>query len=131
MMTTLLAAVSIGVVVGLALFWAHVRWARWIAAGPSAAPWTKHVAGVIVFGWVLGVTWTLYGIARAFADTESPAFTDDDLSPAQRAWILAGGISEVVNGSAFAVAWWILCALVLVALSFRYRWSARARAPRA
>jgi len=129
-MTTILGALSVGVLIGLAFFWAHIRWARWAVGGPRAPRWTRFVPGVIVTGWVLGVAWTLYGVAQMFTDAEGPDITDPDLDAHDRALILAKGFSEMMNGSVFIILWWILCGLVLVVLSWRYRWSAAARAPR-
>ncbi len=95
-------------------------WTRWLAWQPRVPAWLGRIlrwAYVVVIPTpAIGIMITIHGLRMAFAAVES-----DD--PSQKARILAEGISEAMNATAFVIALLFVELVLLLVLTWRYHWS--------
>jgi hypothetical protein len=90
-------------------------WARWLARQPRAPRALRHLAWIFPAVWAVGAAGSLWGILHAFGAAQSA-------NPADKATLLARGISFAMNFFAASTALLLLGALVLLALTWRTSW---------
>jgi hypothetical protein len=100
--------VSLGLVLALA------RWAKWLRARGGAPAWVAAVP------WVTGVAWLL-GAGTGLVEALRAARAMDVADPGAKARVLAEGISEAMNASAFSVGLMLAAALALLVVTLRRR----------
>jgi hypothetical protein len=108
--------------IDIAVVWSLVRWARWVGSLYGAPNWCRLVPWAILLVCVGGNAIAVYGLLRAFAMSADATGTVD---PTQKARILAEGISEAMNGAAYAMLGVLGTVVCLLVLTARYSWLAR------
>jgi len=99
-------------------------WTRWLGKRAGAPRWAWGTAAGIV---ALGVIVSTAGCVLVATVMRAPGAAID---PSDKARVLAQGISEAMNCSALVVLLMIVVTGWLVVWTWRYRWSARAKATR-
>jgi hypothetical protein len=106
--------VTLLVTIGLAL------WARWLGRLYGVPPFVRYLVWVATGVWVLGAAGSILGLSRGFG-----SLSDERLAPSERQRALAEGISEAMKAFAFSTGILLLVALLMLGLTWKYRWSAK------
>lgn len=95
-------------------------WMRWLGHRPRVPSWLRGVLRwafvVVIPAPAIGIFVTVHGLRKAFEAV-------DGADPSQKARILAEGISEAMNATAFVIVLLFVEVLALLALTWRYHWS--------
>lgn len=95
-------------------------WANWLGGRYGCPRWVRFLTVPIALTWLAGATATGFGLSAITRLVDR-----DQVDPADKARVLAEGISESMNGVAFSAVGLAFWALVLLALTYRFYWSAR------
>jgi hypothetical protein len=95
-------------------------WAHWLGGRYGCPRWVRLLPWPIGLTWLAGTCATAYGFVLAFG-----AVSGESVSASDKAQMLAAGISESMNGTAFAAVGLALWALAMLALTYKFHWGAR------
>jgi hypothetical protein len=112
--------VALQVVLPAGVFVAMILWARWLWRRTSAPRWL--VVAPVVVPILVTVPGLAFGVYR-----QIQAFVGRCMEPSERATRLAQGISEALNCVTLGMAVATLAAAIMLGLTWRYRWSAKAK----
>jgi hypothetical protein len=114
----MLLVVLAGGAVQILVVWALFVWARWLSRLDGAPRSIRHLPWAMVAIWTAGGAGTIYGLTRAFGAVGTGSAED-------KARRLAEGIRDAMLATACAALLVLLCVLLLLALTWRYRWAAK------
>jgi biopolymer transport protein ExbB/TolQ len=110
-MVVLLVLLVLGFVGALACAW----WARRIWKRRRNLPlFARAIAAIAAASMLFGMLGTVIGLVKAFG-----AVGGESVDPSQKARILAEGISEAMNCTAFGIVVWVPSVVVLIFLMRR------------
>lgn len=92
-------------------------WSRWLSRRYGAPRWIQYIGWGAVVLFALSSFFTLFYLRRSFD-------ISNHVDPAEKARVLAEGISIAMNGALAGIILLIVEILLLVALTWRYHWSA-------
>ena len=107
----------IGALVGVVVIALLFRWAHVLSSGYGAPRWIRFFPIAPAFLYGLLLTGAVDGIRRIVGRPS------DDVDPAMKARILAESISEAMHLMVASFLVLAVSAVVLLALTWRYRWS--------
>jgi biopolymer transport protein ExbB/TolQ len=80
---------------------------------------------VFLLNWAVGGGVSLFGLIASFG-----AVAGESVDASQKARVLAEGISEAMNAFAISLLAMIIFTIVMLVLTYRYRWSRKDDDPR-
>jgi hypothetical protein len=99
-------------------------WARWLGRRYGTPKVVRYLPWTFLGAWLIGTIGAAAFMLKMFG-----AVSGESIDPSQKARILAEGISESMNMAACSIAFFVLGALVMLLLTWRYHWAAKPEDP--